>query len=74
MKAGRPTLLENAQRPCSTTVQEIINGEQPPHSTVSERRMAARLLLDIGVDRKAIAFLLGVNVKTINRYGRSEPR
>lgn len=71
MKAGRPTDMSLAKAPCSEVVVALINGEQP-NATVNERRMAARLLTEYGVDRSAIAFLLGVNPKTITRYTRAE--
>lgn len=71
MKAGRPTLMDLNRSPCSSVVQELINGERPP-STVAERRLAARLLREAGVERRAIASLLGVNVKTINRYAHAD--
>lgn len=67
MKAGRSRKVEQ----CGEVVAAIINGEQPP-STFTERRIAARLLTGLGVDRAAIAFLLGVDVRSVSRYTRHE--
>jgi DNA-binding NarL/FixJ family response regulator len=69
MKQGRPSATALAEPPDEAVIYRLMSPDlSPTQSTPQERRIATERLLTAGMDRITIADLLGVDIKTVQRY------